>query len=165
MEFEKVDSLVSRARAHVDEVQERHPDARIEAAFAMKHPGFKLDDTDPAAHAAERLVGIPFLKGTLLSDDGKAVCLYLPITSKDLSYKIYARLKEKIATFEGDDQFFITGLPVAEDTFGGERFKHMAISAPIASTRSFAQPNPLVCISKSSAAVCVWIPIKRIVLF
>jgi len=78
---------------------------------------------------AERL---PFLKDTMLSADGKALCLYLPITSKDLSYKVYAALQEKIATFDGNDQFHITGLPVAEDTFGVEMFKQMAISAPLA---------------------------------
>ena len=31
-----------------------------------------------------------------------------------------------------DDEFYITGLPVAEDTFGVEMFKQMAISAPLA---------------------------------
>lgn len=49
MEFEKVESLVSRSKAHLDDVRKRHPDARIEAEFAMKHPGYKLDDDDPAA--------------------------------------------------------------------------------------------------------------------
>lgn len=75
---------------------------------------------------------LPFLEGTLLSEDGKALCLYLPLTSKDLSYKVYSKLREKIATFTGDERYFITGLPVAEDTFGVEMFKQMAISAPIA---------------------------------
>jgi len=49
MEFEKVDALVSRARAHVDEVRERHPDARIDADFHMGYPGYKLEPGDPAA--------------------------------------------------------------------------------------------------------------------
>ncbi len=75
---------------------------------------------------------IPFLNGTVLSEDGKALCLYLPITSKDLSYKIYTHLKDKIATFTGEEQYYVTGLPVAEDTFGMEMFVQMAISAPIA---------------------------------
>ncbi|MGD2095407.1 MAG: MMPL family transporter [Phycisphaerales bacterium] len=74
----------------------------------------------------------PLLKGTLISEDGKAVCLYLPLTSKDLSYRVYSELKEKIATFEGDEEYHITGLPVAEDTFGVEMFIQMAISAPLA---------------------------------
>ena len=74
----------------------------------------------------------PLLNGTLVSEDGKAICLYLPLTSKDLSYRVYSRLKEKIAAFEGDEEYHITGLPVAEDTFGVEMFIQMAISAPLA---------------------------------
>lgn len=74
----------------------------------------------------------PLLKGTLISEDGKAVCLYLPLTSKDLSYQVYSKLKEKIAEFEGDEEYHITGLPVAEDTFGVEMFIQMAVSAPLA---------------------------------
>ncbi|MCI5157609.1 MAG: RND transporter, partial [Candidatus Electrothrix sp. AUS1_2] len=41
--------------------------------------------------------------------------------------------KEKIAEIgAGDDEFHITGLPVAEDTFGKEMFVQMAVSAPLA---------------------------------
>jgi len=75
---------------------------------------------------------IPFLQGTLVSENGKALCLYLPLTSKDMSYKVYSRLRDKIATFSGDERYFITGLPVAQDTFGVEMFVQMAISAPLA---------------------------------
>jgi hypothetical protein len=75
---------------------------------------------------------IPFLKGTLVSDDGKALALYIPLTSKDLSYKVYSALEEKIAEFDGQEEYHITGLPVAEDTFGVEMFIQMAISAPTA---------------------------------
>jgi len=74
----------------------------------------------------------PLLKGTLISEDGKAICLYLPLTTKDLSYRVYSELKEKIATLKGDGQYHITGLPVAEDTFGVEMFIQMAVSAPLA---------------------------------
>jgi predicted RND superfamily exporter protein len=74
----------------------------------------------------------PLLKGTLISEDGKAICLYLPLTSKDLSYRVYSKLQDKISTFKGDEQYHITGLPVAEDTFGVEMFIQMAVSAPLA---------------------------------
>jgi predicted RND superfamily exporter protein len=80
----------------------------------------------------EKAIRIPFLNGTLLSEDGKALCLYIPLTSKDLSYRVYSKLKDKIATFDGDERYFITGLPVAEDTFGVEMFIQMAVSAPLA---------------------------------
>ena len=76
----------------------------------------------------------PLLKGTLVSEDGKAMGIYLPVTSKDFSYLLSKKVKEKIATFktEHGDKFFITGLPVAEDTFGKEMFIQMAVSAPLA---------------------------------
>ena len=74
----------------------------------------------------------PLLDGTLVSEDGKALCLYLPLTSKDLSYRVYSELQREVATLGGDDEFHITGLPVAEDTFGVEMFIQMAISAPLA---------------------------------
>ena len=74
---------------------------------------------------------LPFLQGTLLSEDGKAICLYIPITSKDVSYQIAKKLQEKIASFGGDEEYHITGLPVAEDTFGEHMFKQMATSGPL----------------------------------
>jgi len=80
----------------------------------------------------EKAQRIPFLNGTLVSEDGKAICIYLPLTDKTLSYRISIKLKEKISTFKGDEQYHITGVPVAEDTFGVEMFTQMAISAPAA---------------------------------
>ncbi len=74
----------------------------------------------------------PLLKDTVVSGDGKAITLYLPLTSKDLSHDVYHALRKEIATFTGDEQYHITGLPVAEDTFGYEMFIQMAISAPLA---------------------------------
>jgi predicted RND superfamily exporter protein len=74
----------------------------------------------------------PLLKGTLVSENGKAICLYLPLTSKDLSHRVYKALNAEITKFSGDEQYHITGLPVAEDTFGVEMFIQMAISAPLA---------------------------------
>jgi predicted RND superfamily exporter protein len=85
-----------------------------------------------AIEVRDKALSNPLLKGTVVSEDGKAVCLYLPLTSKDLSHRVYKELRKKIATFEGDEQYHITGLPVAEDTFGYEMFMQMAVSAPLA---------------------------------
>lgn len=75
----------------------------------------------------------PLLKGTLASEDGKAIGIYLPITSKKFAHTLSVKLKEKIATLsDNGDKYFITGLPVAEDTFGKEMFIQMAVSAPLA---------------------------------
>jgi len=89
--------------------------------------------TDEEALAVrEKAQAIPFLDGTLVSDDGKALALYLPLTHKDLAHRVSTRLQAKIAELGGPEDWHITGLPVAEDTFGVEMFKQMAISAPLA---------------------------------
>ncbi len=74
----------------------------------------------------------PMLYGTLLSEDGKALCLYIPIRSKTLSYRIASQIQDNLSDLEGPERYYITGLPVAEDTFGIEMFRQMAISAPLA---------------------------------
>ncbi|BCG64248.1 MAG: hypothetical protein methR_P2021 [Methyloprofundus sp.] len=81
----------------------------------------------------DRAKKIPFLDGTLISDDGQALALYIPLTDKHLSYQVREELLAKIAEFgDIEESYYITGLPVAEDTFGVEMFKQMAISAPLA---------------------------------
>jgi predicted RND superfamily exporter protein len=86
-----------------------------------------------ALQTRDRAMSNPMLKGTLISEDGKAICLYLPLTDKHLSHTVYKELMKKIATFgQGNEEYYITGLPVAEDTFGYEMFTQMAISAPLA---------------------------------
>ncbi len=89
--------------------------------------------TDAEALAIrDKAMSNPLLKGTVVSEDGKALCIYIPLTTKHVSHELYQALSAKIATFSGDDEFYITGLPVAEDTFGYEMFIQMAISAPLA---------------------------------
>ncbi len=101
----------------------------VKFEWLMPQPPATAEDALAVREKAER---VPFLEGTLVSEDGKAVCLYVPLTNKDLSYKIASLLKEHIATFDGPEQYYITGLPVAEDTFGVEMFIQMGISAPVA---------------------------------
>jgi len=116
------------ALSTVDHIGQSGPGV-VTFEWLMKKP----PATDAEAHEIRnKAMSNPLLKGTLISEDGKAVCLYLPLTSKHLSYEVYSRLKEKIAAFEGDEEYHITGLPVAEDTFGVEMFIQMAISAPLA---------------------------------
>jgi predicted RND superfamily exporter protein len=85
-----------------------------------------------ALEIKEKAMSNPLLKGTIVSEDGKAICLYLPLTSKDLSHRVYKELNREIGKYNGDEQYYITGLPVAEDTFGVEMFIQMATSAPLA---------------------------------
>ena len=81
----------------------------------------------------EAALRLPMLRGTVVSEDGDSVALYVPIESKDQSHRISEEIEAIIAGFgDNTDEFYITGLPVAEDTFGVEMFKQMAVSAPLA---------------------------------
>lgn len=97
--------------------------------WLMAEPPRTREEALAVRDKAER---IPLFDGTMVASSGRALALYLPLTSKDASYRVYRRLQEKIESFTGPEQYFITGLPVAEDTFGVEMFVQMAISAPLA---------------------------------
>ena len=86
----------------------------------------------------DKVSRLPLLMDTLVSGDGKAAGIYVPIESKDLSYPISQRIHELTAELgHGDDAYHITGLPVAEDTFGHDMFVQMGISAPLAGLMIF----------------------------
>ncbi len=93
----------------------------------------KPPETEDAARAVrKKLENIPMYEGTLSSQTGKALALYIPVTSKKESHDVSMVVKEKIATFESPAEWHITGLPVANDTFGVQMFRQMMISAPMA---------------------------------
>ncbi len=116
------------APSTVDNIEQAGPGS---VRFEWLMPGPPADD-DAALAIRDKARRLPFLEGTLISENGKAIGLYLPLTSKDVSHRVYTRLQERIAEFEGSERYFITGLPVAEDTFGVEMFMQMAVSAPMA---------------------------------
>lgn len=90
------------------------------------------ENDQEALEVREKANSQPILKGSLTSNNGEALALYIPLTSKDISYKISGLLKEKYAEFEGEDSFFITGMATAQDTFGVEMFIQMAVTTPLA---------------------------------
>jgi predicted RND superfamily exporter protein len=98
---------------------------------------------EPPASAAiaenirDQVARLPLLVNTLVSGDGRAAAIYVPIERKDLSYPVSLEIQALANDAGGDDQFHITGLPVAEDTFGVEMFRQMAVSAPLAGLTIF----------------------------
>jgi len=102
---------------------------QLEFDWLMKSP--PANEAEALA-IKQRLLNNELFYNTIISEDGKALAMYLPITAKDESHTLATKLSEKIAEFDGDDQYHITGLPVAEDTFGIEMFIQMAFSAPAA---------------------------------
>ncbi len=99
----------------VSTLMEEPPDSDAEAKFIL-----------------ERIKGNPVLRGKLASDDGKAIALFIPIESKNMSQRIAGEIEEIIARHSSGEEYFIAGLPVAEDSFGAEMFRQMALSAPLA---------------------------------
>lgn len=86
-------------------------------------------EADRIRAAVERL---PMYLGTLVSEDGQAAAIFVPIASKDISHRIAQEIQAVVETLGVSDAFHITGQPVAQDTFGVEMFQQMAISAPLA---------------------------------
>ncbi|MDH5262252.1 MAG: MMPL family transporter, partial [Gammaproteobacteria bacterium] len=85
----------------------------------------------------DKVSRLPLLMDTLVSGDGKAAAIYVPIASKDLSYPLSMEIQALIDDLDSEDAFHITGLPVAEDTFGHDMFVQMGISAPLAGVMIF----------------------------
>ena len=112
----------------VDDIGQEGP-GTIRFSWLMPDPPKNREEAMAVRQKIERL---PLMDSALAARDGKALALYLPLTSKDVSYRVYQELLDKIATFEGDEAYHITGLPVAEDSFGVEMFIQMAVSAPLA---------------------------------
>ena len=118
------------APGNVDTIEQAGP-GQVRFEWLMKEAP---ETQEGAIRIRDSAMDNPLLKGTLVSEDGKAIGVYIPITAKDFAYEVRKRLIEKIETLEpsNGDHFHITGLPVAEDTFGVEMFVQMAVSAPLA---------------------------------
>jgi hypothetical protein len=117
------------APSTVDDISQNGPGS-ISFSWLMPHPP---ESRDQALAIRDKIKRLPLMDSTLASGDDKAIALYLPLKAKDDSYRVYQSLLEYLDTHPtGEDQFHITGLPVAEDSFGVEMFIQMAISAPAA---------------------------------
>jgi len=116
------------APSNVDDIRQAGP-GQVAFSWLMETPP---DTRAEAREIRDRAMRIPMLRDTMVAGDGKAIALYLPITHKDFSWNVRRSVLEFTADWPETDQVHITGLPVAEDTFGVEMFYQMAISAPLA---------------------------------
>lgn len=126
------DDLMSLA--NVDNITQEGP-GTIRFEWMMKQPP---ENDAEAQYIQKQVEDLPLLYNTIVSGDGKAAAIYVPIESKDESYALAEQLRGKISTLDGNDDWHITGLPVAEDQFGYEMFVQMGISAPLAAAVIFA---------------------------
>jgi hypothetical protein len=125
--------VVSRnliAPGTVDAIEQAGP-GQIRFDWLMKTPPVTAGDVTRIRDLA---MNNPLLKGTLVSEDMRAMGIYIPVSQKDFASEVRKRLLTKIEGYDKSkgDQFYITGLPVAEDTFGEEMFVQMAVTAPMA---------------------------------
>jgi hypothetical protein len=118
----------------IDHMSQAGP-GTIRFEWLMPHPPRTGEE---ALIIRERALSNPLLKGHMLSEDGKALCLYLPLTDKLLSYRVYSELRRKIEQLGGDEAYHITGLPVAEGAIGVEMFTQMEVASPLAMAVIFA---------------------------
>ncbi|WP_196138167.1 RND family transporter [Aliikangiella sp. G2MR2-5] len=92
---------------------------------------------EPVSESQAQSIGnkslrLPFVVNSLVSGDQKAATIYVPILDKNESYRIAQDIRGEVAKLSNSNDYYITGLPVAEDTFGFEMFVQMGISAPLA---------------------------------
>ncbi|WP_404398124.1 RND family transporter [Idiomarina loihiensis] len=134
---ESLDGVISddlMSLANVDNITQEEP-GTIRFEWMMKQPP---ENDAEARYIQQQVEDLPLLYNTIVSGDGKAAAVYVPIESKDESYALAEQLRSKIGTLDGSDDWHITGLPVAEDQFGYEMFLQMGISAPLAAAVIFA---------------------------
>jgi predicted RND superfamily exporter protein len=101
----------------------------LKLEYLMEHPP---KTQQQALQIRDDAIGNPLYYGTLVAEDSKAICLYLPIAKKTYSYNVSSLVRYLTAEWPEADQVHITGLPIAEDTFGVEMLVQMATSAPLA---------------------------------
>jgi predicted RND superfamily exporter protein len=132
----QMDGVVSQdmmSLDRVDNISQEGP-GTIRFEWMMKQVPKDQVGIDQLRASVERL---PLLNNTLVSGDGQAAGIYVPITKKSESYRISGLIQTEIGKLSGNNEYYISGLPVAEDTFGVEMFIQMAISAPLAGLMIF----------------------------
>ncbi|MBF0276335.1 MAG: MMPL family transporter [SAR324 cluster bacterium] len=96
----------------------------------------KPPETDEeAAKILSAINDNPILKGKLASEDGSLVGIFIPLKEgmKDRSYFLGEEMKRIASRYLNDgEEFYLAGLPIAENTFGNEMFVQMGVYAPAA---------------------------------
>ncbi|MFO8052482.1 MAG: efflux RND transporter permease subunit [Candidatus Omnitrophota bacterium] len=129
--IEKIDGVISReiiAPSTKDNIRQGQV-GEVIFQWLMKEP---IETKDQALFIRDEALDNPLYRDTMVSADGKAIAIYIPIEKKNLSYEISEKIKKIIEKTDGKENYYITGLPVAEDTFGVQMFRQMGMSAPLA---------------------------------
>ncbi|MBI4595397.1 MAG: MMPL family transporter [Candidatus Tectomicrobia bacterium] len=80
----------------------------------------------------KKLFENPIFVNRIISPEGKATAIYIPIEPTANGKEIADRIRRLLPKDTKDDKFFLAGDPVARDTFGAEMFRQMGLFSPIA---------------------------------
>ncbi|SDZ77354.1 efflux RND transporter permease subunit [Microbulbifer marinus] len=132
----QIEGVVERDLMSLSEVDNIRQEGAgtIRFEWMMRNPPQTQAGADDIARSVARL---PMLRNTLVSADGQAAAIYVPIEDKNESYRIAEEIRAIFAGLDSGDTYYLTGLPVAEDQFGFEMFVQMGISAPMAGAMIF----------------------------
>ena len=136
-DIKKIDGVIARdiiAPSTKDNIEQESLGA-VRFNWLMAAPPKNKEE---ALKIRDQALDHPMFRDTVISTNGKALCLYIPIKSKDISYEVATAIRQLLTRYPGEAQYYITGLPVANDQFGVEMFKQMAVSAPLAGMVIFA---------------------------
>ena len=101
-------------------------------SFDWLMDGAPANDEEALA-VRDKMLNLPMMTGSLIDEAGRSLMLFIPLESKDWSHEVSSALLQKIEALEtAGEAYHITGLPVANDTFGVQMFIQMGISAPMA---------------------------------
>ena len=93
----------------------------------------KIPQSDAALQGLRKtLFENPLFIGRIISRDEKTTAIYVPLNKGANGKDVADRIREILAKYHGEEQFYVAGDPVARDTFGAEMFKLMGIFSPIA---------------------------------
>ncbi|WP_229817259.1 efflux RND transporter permease subunit [Thalassotalea profundi] len=131
-----IDGVISKDVLSLSEVDNitQEVSGGIRFEYLMK----QAPQTQAASSALQLAIKrLPMLDNTLVSGDGKAIAIYVPLTKKELSYTVAELIRSYTNELTIDLDFHITGLPIAEDQFGYEMFVQMGVAAPLAGLAIF----------------------------
>jgi len=129
-EIEEMEGVVSEdvmAPSTVDDIYRTPDGSLVVGSLTDSRIGW---DEQPSI--AGKIDANPILRGKLASADGRVVAVYIPLEAKNFAGAIAKQIESTMDDIGGFPNYYITGLPVAQDVFGSEMFKQMGTSAPLA---------------------------------
>ncbi|MBI5236338.1 MAG: MMPL family transporter [Deltaproteobacteria bacterium] len=90
-----------------------------------------------AASLRKAVQANPLFLERLISRDGKATAIYIPLEKGANAKEIADEIREITGREKGAERYYVAGDPVARDTFGAEMFTLMGKFAPIAGAIMF----------------------------